>query len=478
MGLLSNPKALDVETACEPGFATAAGPKKRPVWRVLGKSWDAPSATSITSRIGTRTRSKPGYSKVQSLSDPKVGDLIDGRYSLTREIARGGGGAVFQAIHQFTKRPVAVKLLTSQYLVSSEHRERLLREAQALTVARHRNVVEVLDAGVSEGGGPYLVMELLDGRSLDGLLASRRRLKTEEAIWVVQQMASAVARMHRLGLVHRDVKPGNAFVAHTEAGEEILKLLDYGTISLTDVEQGQRITHQSALIGTPEYMAPEQLLGSTEPDPRIDVYALGISLYECLSGAVPFEGTFGQVLLKVHQTTAPPLSEKGVEVPKELEQLIECCIAKEATARYANAGKVWDALAAIARTLPSPEESLLGIKPSEETQSAAGPVRRFARAPYVTPVTTIQSDGVQFQGRNQDLSEGGLLVLLPLSCKPEHLSFAEFALPISGQVVRVPIKGRWVRSARMASAVGLEFTMLSDAHREEIHQYVTSLVNK
>ncbi len=415
---------------------------------------------------------------MQLFADPKVGDIVDGRYTLSREIARGGGGAVFQAVHQFTKRPVAVKLLTSQHLVSSEHRERLLREAQALTVARHRNVVEVLDAGISETGGPYLVMELLDGRSLDGLLASRRRLKTEEAVWVVQQMAAAVARMHRLGLVHRDVKPGNAFVAHTESGEEILKLLDYGTTSLTDLQEGQRITHQSALIGTPEYMAPEQLLGSTDPDPRIDVYALGISLYECLSGAVPFEGTFGQVLLKVHQSSAPSLAEKCVEVPQEVQTLVDLCIAKNAAERPLNAGKVWDALAAIARTLPSPDESLLGIKPAEVTAPAEGPKRRFARAPYVTPVTTIQHDGAQYSGRNQDLSEGGLLVLLPLACKPELITFAEFALPMSGLLVSVPVKGRWVRSARMASAVGLEFTQLSDAYREEIHQYVTSLINK
>ncbi|MDX2054428.1 MAG: serine/threonine-protein kinase [Polyangiaceae bacterium] len=412
------------------------------------------------------------------LTDPKVGDIVDGRYALNREIARGGGGAVFQAVHQFTKRPVAIKLLTSQYLVSAEHRERLLREAQALTIARHRNVVEVLDAGISEAGGPYLVMELLDGRSLDGLLASRKRLKTEEAIWVAQQMAAAVGRMHRLGLVHRDVKPGNAFVVHTEEGEEILKMLDYGTTSLSEAEEGQRITHQSALIGTPEYMAPEQLLGSTDPDPRIDVYALGISLYECLSGAVPFEGTFGQVLLKVHQSHAPALRENGVEVPEDVERLVARCIEKDASARFADAGKLGDALAAIAAKLPSPEESLLGIRPAAEVTGAKGPQRRFARAPYVTPVTAIQLDGVQFSGRNQDLSEGGLLVLLPLACKPELLTAAEFALPISGRVVRVPVKGRWVRSARMASAVGLEFTQLSDAHREEIHTYVTSLVNK
>lgn len=415
---------------------------------------------------------------MQEIVDPKVGDVVDGRYVLTREIARGGGGAVFQAVHQFTKRPVAVKVLTREHQVSQEHRERLLREGEALTIARHRNVVEVLDAGIREAGGPYLVMELLDGRPLDGLLASRRRLKTEEAVWVVQQMAAAVARMHRLGLVHRDVKPGNAFIAHTDDGEEVLKLLDYGTTSLSELTQAQRITHQSALIGTPEYMAPEQLLGSTERDPKIDVYALGISLYECLSGEVPFEGTFGQVLLKVHQTTAPPLSEKGVTVPKELERLIDRCIAKEATERFADAGKVWDALSAIALTLPQPEDSLLGMKPSEETKGPGGPQRRFARAPYVTPVETFQADGVEFSGRSQDLSEGGLLVLLPLTCKPELLSHAVFALPGSGEVVRVPVKGRWVRSARLASCVGLEFVQLSDVYREDIHQYVTSLVNK
>jgi serine/threonine protein kinase len=413
----------------------------------------------------------------EDLAEAAVGDMVADRYLLTREIARGGGGVVFQALHQFTKRPVALKLLLRQQQRSQEHRTRLLLEAEALTQARHRNVVEVLDAGMRTPGGPYLAMELLEGRAVDGILASRRRLSVPEAIWVCQQMAAAVARMHRLGLVHRDVKPSNAFLAHTEAGEEVVKLFDYGTVCWLNREADA--PSNGELMGTPEYMAPEQLLGSTQPNPGVDVYALGVSLYECLSGEVPFEGTFGEVLLKVHQEPPPSLLARGVVLPKELDQIVGRCLAKEPSERFSDAGKLLDALSELALRLPTLEESLLGLRTSKAPGARGGePQRRFVRAPYVTPVVTIQADGARREARSQDISEGGLLVLLPHDCQPELQVLAEFALPASGKVVKLPVKGRWVRNARVASAVGLEFTHLSDPDREDIHQYVTSLVQK
>ena len=172
------------------------------------------------------------YDTFRTVSDSLVGGIVDTRYELRRLIARGGMGLVFEAHHRFTRRAVALKLLPDEVRGQKEMRGRLLREAHALTAVRHPHIVEVLDAGVCAEHGPYVVMEMLDGRTLDGILAARRRLSIEDVVQVGRQVCDAVAHANSRGVVHRDLKPSNFFVARNEIGEETVKLIDLGVAAL------------------------------------------------------------------------------------------------------------------------------------------------------------------------------------------------------------------------------------------------------
>jgi serine/threonine protein kinase len=242
------------------------------------------------------------------VSEPLVGAIVDTRYELRRLIAHGGMGLVFEAHHRFTRRSVAVKLLPEAFRPHKEARGRLLREAHALTTVRHPGFVEVLDAGVCAENGPYVVLEMLEGRTLAGILAARQRLSIEDAVQVGRQICDAVAHAHSRGVIHRDVKPSNVFVARNEIGIEAVKLLDLGVAAVAEEQLAHldhKLTTAREVLGTPEYMAPEQLWGRTV-DARTDVYAIGMSLYECLTGEVPYAGAYPDVLVQVSNAIGPP----------------------------------------------------------------------------------------------------------------------------------------------------------------------------
>lgn len=430
-----------------------------------------------------------------------VGTTVDRRYLLKREIARGGAGAVFEAEHLYTKRSVALKLLVPEQRMAPEPRARLLREALALSTARHPGVVSALDAGETEDGTPYLVLELLEGRSLEGILAVRRRIGAAEVAWLGVALCEALGAAHRRGIIHRDIKPSNVFVARDEQGREVVKLFDFGVASIP-TETNNKLTQSGALLGTPEYMAPEQLL-AREVDGRTDLYALGVTLYECLVGVVPFEGNFGEVLLKVSTETPTSIRHKVAEVSSEFAAVIERALSREPDARYPDAAAFGLALR---RASPSVEPgSLLGIRQGPPpiparpaaVQAAAGdrsslpgaarplPVppplpappatrRRFPRAPYVTPVR-IYHGATVLEGRSEDVSVGGLLVLAPQAFEQAALVKVRFALPMTGQVIEIDATARWVKAARATGAVGLQFSALPPTAHEVIERYVTMM---
>ncbi len=427
-----------------------------------------------------------------------IGSTIDRRYLLKREIARGGAGAVFEAEHVYTKRSVALKLLVPEHRSAAEPRARLLREALALSQARHPGVVAALDAGETEDGTPYLVLELLEGRSLEGILAVRRRFAAAEVAWVGASLCEALASAHRRGIIHRDIKPSNVFVARDEQGQEVVKLFDFGVASMPT--ENNKLTQEGALLGTPEYMAPEQLL-ARGVDARTDIYALGITLYECLAGTVPFEGNFGEVLLKVSTEALVPLRQKVPEVPPELAAAIERACASDPAARHATAESFGLALRKAAPG--AAPGSLLGIRPGppppparagtpslivDSRPSAGGPSRaplppplplpatrrRFPRAPYVTPVRILHGDMV-LDGRSEDVSVGGLLVLAPQAFEQAELVQVRFALPMTGRVIEVSATARWVKAARITGAVGLQFSSLPAEAHAVIDRYVTMM---
>ncbi|MEO7035224.1 MAG: serine/threonine-protein kinase [Polyangiaceae bacterium] len=459
----------------------------------------------------------------------EVGEVVDRRYRLKREIARGGAGAVFEAEHLYTTRPVAIKLLIPEQLNATETRQRLLLEARALTVARHPGIVLGLDAGETDEGIPYLVMELLEGRTLEGILAVRRRIGVADAVYLGMQLCDALAAAHERGILHRDIKPSNVFISRTEAGREMAKVFDFGIAHLPN--QDQKITQQGAVLGTPEYMAPEQLLARDDVDARCDIYALGVSLYEALAGVVPFEGNFGEVLLKVSTQPMPSLVARVPQIPVELEQAIEKALARDPADRYATTRAFAEALSRVP-TGDSQLTSLLGIRaagvppalPMRSLQRGAVPPapaklpprpnpnasrllsptpnpsagnlgapaatgalvppplpglpstrRRFARAPYVTPVRIFRPNGGLLEGRSEDISAGGLLVLAPQAFDQEERVTVRFALPITGKLLDVPAIARWVKMARGTGAVGLEFSALAAEYLTVIENFVTAM---
>lgn len=406
-----------------------------------------------------------------------VGDEVDRRYLLKREIARGGGGVVFEAEQRFTTRRVALKVLADGHGVNSPAGLRLLREARALTVSRHPNIVEVLDAGISATGTPYLAMELLEGRALDGILAGRGKLNVEDAAWVVSQTAAGVAKMHRHGLVHRDIKPSNVFVRYTQEGEESISLLDFGASTHEALPSRERITSENSMIGTPEYMSPEQLLGEMQPDPRMDVYGLGVLLYECLLGGVPYGGTYGEILLKVHSGEQTELHREFAQLPFELRRILAEAMSLSLEDRTPSAAHVAAQLSSLLKKIKAQPRSLLGLSETHPGVDAHGR-RRHTRAPYTTAVVMYTTSGQAFRGKTQDLSTGGSLVLVDEAFSPEEICRIELALPPGGPPVSLSARGRWSRAARNGLVVGVEFFDLPEEISENIRAYVVEMVER
>ncbi|MGH7438197.1 MAG: serine/threonine-protein kinase, partial [Polyangiaceae bacterium] len=302
------------------------------------------------------------------MTEALVGETVDTRYELRRLIARGGMGLVYEAHHKFTRRAVALKLLADDQRAQKETRQRLLREAHALSAVRHPGFVEVLDAGVCPHNGPYIVLEMLEGRTLDGILAARQRLSIADAVQIGRRVCAAVAHAHAHGVVHRDIKPSNIFVARTEFGEEYVKIIDLGVAAVA-VEQlatvDRKLTKAHEVLGTPEYMAPEQLWGQAI-DARTDVYAIGMSLYECLTGDVPYTGAYPEVLVQVSKADGPPDVRKvRPDVPAALAIVIENALEKDAANRFQTANELGRALVAAAGIELKPS-SLLALSAEEE----------------------------------------------------------------------------------------------------------------
>ena len=389
--------------------------------------------------------------------------VVDTRYRLVREIARGGAGTVFEARHEFTGRPVALKLLRAEHARDSEHQVRFLREAQALFQARHPNVIDVLDAGFTRAGQVYLVTELFEGRSLSGLLAARGRLGVAETVGIAKQAALALTAAHARGLIHRDVKPDNMLLRRDARGVGWrVKLLDFGAAKLSSSDV--KLTQSGQILGTPEYMSPEQLMGE-EVDQRADIYGLGVTVYECLTGRVPFPGNFGQVLLAVSSSQYTPLTQIVPEVPEPLALAVARALAPKAPDRYPDVRSfALDLQSAIGEAAPTPR--------AESAAAAPDKRRAFARASYVTPIRLLLQGGMHCDGRTEDISAGGVLVLLEHELAAGERVRLRFALPISGKVVEVEAIAKWTRGQPGRRVTGIEFMQLTHQARETITRYV------
>ncbi|WP_437674192.1 protein kinase domain-containing protein [Sorangium sp. So ce131] len=264
--------------------------------------------------------------------DSLIGSCI-GQYRIDEEIGRGGMGVVYRAVHQGIGQLAAVKVLSSHFAGDASQLRRFENEARALSRVAHPGLVKIFDFGQTPRGEPYILMEYLRGELLRGRVARCKRLALPETLHIARQAASALAAVHRSGIVHRDVKPSNMMlVADDEApGGERLKLLDFGIARLAG--EGADLTAPGAVLGTALYMSPEQCAGDPLVDGRSDVYALGVVLYELLAGRPPFVGPSAEVLRLHLFQDARPLQEVAPELPRDIALLIGRMLAKAPSLR-------------------------------------------------------------------------------------------------------------------------------------------------
>ncbi len=311
-------------------------------------------------------------------ADRYVGATFAGRYQIVRKLAEGAQARVYVARHALIGRSVAVKMLLPVLATDRALVERFLNEGRAAGTLGHPNIVDFLDMGVAPDGSPYLVMELLEGRSLAHEIYRAGPFEVGRAVYIATQIASAVALANQRGIVHRDLKPDNVFLTERAERPDHVKVLDFGISKIAGA--AFVATSKGQFLGTPGFMAPEQLEDPGGVDQRADVYGLGATLYQMLAGAPPFVGVdFPRVLRSIAEESPRPLAEARDDLPPSLVDAVECAMSKSPGDRYQTMGEFERALSPYAveptrrasKPAPRPALSPPPLGPSSGVRSSA-----------------------------------------------------------------------------------------------------------
>jgi serine/threonine protein kinase len=446
----------------------------------------------------------PDYQEVQP------GDVVDFRYHAFRPVARGGMGMVFAARHNVLDEVLAIKCMPKAALKNDAERARLMRESVALARCRHPHIVSVRDAGVCAKHGPYVALELLTGRSLAGLLASRGRMTLPDGIEFVRQCAGALDHAHARLVIHRDLKPANIFIAASPSGRDVIKIIDFGVAY--DREASTKLTEEGRTVGTLDYMAPEQLMGRETHAPA-DVWGLAVTFFEAITGRLPFLGAPRDVLSAVARgETPPPISTLIPGAPPALDDVLARAFTYLPTDRYPSASAfaralmqvvapseylcVLDPKQTVVPTLArSPEapfappvgpqitpvpllrranpDATTTPQPPPLPSSGGAELRRDERVPFICPVQVFGPDALHKHGRSEDISATGLLVLTDHKYENGERVQLRFPLPISGKIVEVEGVCRWTKMAARHVATGFAFENAPAPVMAEIREFVT-----
>jgi eukaryotic-like serine/threonine-protein kinase len=263
-------------------------------------------------------------------------------YKLLRPLGKGGMGTVYLGENVLIKRRVAIKLLHQDLARDRVTLQRFFTEAQVVNKIGHENIVDVIDLQQLEDGTTFLVMEHLTGESLGALIRRAQRLDANRTLHIAIQSADALAAAHTQGVLHRDLKPDNIFITTKKTERDFVKILDFGLAKLLDKDPPDSdksadpsLTGHGHTVGTPYYMAPEQCEGKRDIDARADIYALGVILYHCLSGRLPFDGSLrGNVMLEHLCDPVPPLRSLCPDLSTDVEQIVDCALEKEKERRF------------------------------------------------------------------------------------------------------------------------------------------------
>src|SRR5687768_11211049 len=341
--------------------------------------------------------------------------ILDARYQLERRLGQGGMGVVFQARHIFLKTAHAIKIILPD-LVGNDPMlvTRFRQEALAAAAIRHQNIIAVSDFGVVRGTMPFLVMEFIQGKSLQDLLATEGAMPPSRAYELMAPVCAGIGAAHRQKIVHRDLKPLNIMIQDGVPAAEGVKILDFG---LAKIKSGELLgsfvqAKTSGLMGSPFYMAPEQW-SDEEPDARADVYSLGVILFQMLCGEVPFKGSSIPSIMKKHLTSEPPsFGSLGIRIAPQIESVVRHALEKEAEYRTPSvdvfAEEMREAISAAAlRQVEAPPE----VDPSKTLVSVPGDPGTMAQSPNQSTSSfdplagTISSPGLEGE-RRPALSRG------------------------------------------------------------------------
>ncbi|RKH17311.1 serine/threonine protein kinase [Corallococcus sp. CA047B] len=301
-----------------------------------------------SSSPGIDTAKATGPELRSTAADPLLGTQV-GEFVIQERIGAGGMGVVYRAVHPLIGKQAAIKVMRLE-LVSPQQVQRLLVEARSVNAVRHQGIIDIFGFGILPDERPYVIMELLQGRPLSDFVRAQNRMPLESAVWVMDQMLAALGAAHAAGVVHRDLKPANVFVVESSGVPSVVKLVDFGIAKLLESCESP-LTSEGSIIGTPEFMSPEQVRGSSV-GPATDLYAVGVMLFQMLTGVRPFQGESLQVMF-AHVNQPPPVPSSRIPgLPPELDALVLQLLEKDPGARPGSAEVVRERLKRIPLRAP------------------------------------------------------------------------------------------------------------------------------
>jgi serine/threonine protein kinase len=368
-----------------------------------------------------------------------VGEVIDGRYRIFKKLGEGGMGEVYAAEHVHIEKKFALKLLKAEIVSNGEAVKRFQQEARSSSSIKHRNIIAVEDFGRLPDGRIYMCMELLGGLPLNEMI--QQPMAADRLLNILIQSGHGLAAAHSKGIIHRDMKPENIYVTQDASGD-VPKLLDFGIAKVSGNDGQNNLTRTGTIFGTPFYMAPEQALGNPV-DARTDIYAMGVIMYECFAGSLPFQGESFMGILTQHITTDPePVAQRaakaGRALPHGIADIITRCMQKDPKQRFQTMDELVNALIAVYRTIAGAGMS---------TYMEAFPVGSTGHMPSPTPPPMTGAQVAQYGASAPTVAAGGY----------QHPTPAGYQHPTPGhsQPVMQPHLGSGPSAALSPSASGL-----------------------
>lgn len=368
---------------------------------------------------------------VNVVQDPLLGTTLAGNYEIQEVIGHGGMGVVYKARHALMDRIVAIKMLQAQLISDSMSVKRFQQESQSASRISHPNVITVYDFGISPSGQPFIVMDYLQGISLADVIKEEGQIGVERSIKILAQACDALDHAHKMGVIHRDVKPTNFVLINYDEEKDFVKVVDFGVAKLMNATpDGQRLTQAGEVCGSPVYMSPEQCTGG-ELDQRSDIYSMGIVVYETLTGKLPILGKTMVDTMSKHISEMPPTFQQArpdLYIPERLEQVVFKALAKDPNDRHQSMDELRIELE---NAIPRPGKSqVLRSAPSDQRSPAeliASALQGISMKVWAVVLAVVVAGGL------------GLLQLRKMTTAPQPPVQHETAPPASTTTTAPPV---------------------------------------